>query len=149
MRKSIRTSKSYFIEGKLVKKGTRIILEEFEDLGSAPNVDPEMEDIYTMRRKKRLGRFSRMDVPSDDMEAVGEEAMETDSPVETMRRARMAKLRRLRRACKKAEDTSDDMEDVEDVEDTNDVEDTESEVKAMRRMARMRRMRRVRRLNRR
>lgn len=144
MRKVIRTSKSYLIEGKLVKRGTRIILEDCEDLGSAPMVKPEMEDVYAMRRKKRLGRFSRMDIPAEDMEDVGGEAMETDSPVD-MEALRRAKRMHLRRACKRAEDTSDDgKEDM----GGNAENSEENEVKTMRR-ARIARMRRLRRMSRR
>lgn len=140
MRKSLRTSKSYLIEGKLVKKGTRIIIEEFDNLGGMPSVDPEREDLYAMKRKRRLRRISRMDLPSEDMESVGEEAMNSDSPVETMRRARMARLRRMKRVCKKAEDGTDDsVDDIDDIDDNVDDEPIEERIRRMKRLRRMRR----------
>lgn len=147
MKKMIKATKSYLIEGKLVKKGSKIIVEEFDD----------DIDAFRNARCARLNKFRRATNDSgeviDDVE-LNDDLITTDisgeddadvvlDDVVAMRRAkarRMARIRAMRRAkAKKAEDSVEVDED--ETEDKVDVK--EEARRRARRMARIHAMRRA------
>ena len=135
MTKTIRLRKPIMVEGKIISKGARILVEseDIEDVGVVDTTPAEDTIDYDVEKMKRLARIRKLRAMK---KAEGEvvSADENDDPVDfpadeiqALRRARMAKLRKLR-AMKKAED------EIEE-----DEEETVAEKKA--RLTRIRKLR--------
>lgn len=136
MTKTIRLRKPIMVEGKIISKGARILVEseDIEDVGVVDTTPAEDTIDYDVEKAKRLARIKKIRAMK---KAEGEvvSADENDEPVDfpadeiqALRRARMAKLRKLR-AMKKADD------EIEE----EDEEETVAEKKA--RLARIRKLR--------
>ena len=136
MTKTIRLRKPIMVEGKIISKGARILVEseDIEDVGVVDTTPAEDTIDYDVEKAKRLARIKKIRAMK---KAEGEvvSADENDDPVDfpadeiqALRRARMAKLRKLRNM-KKAED------EIEE----EDEEETVAEKKA--RLARIRKLR--------
>ena len=137
MTKTIRLRKPIMVEGKIISKGARILVEseDIEDVGVVDTTPAEDTIDYDVEKAKRLARIKKIRAMK---KAEGEvvSADENDDPVDfpadeiqALRRARMAKLRKLRNM-KKAED---------EIEEEDEEEETVAEKKA--RLARIRKLR--------
>ena len=138
MKRTIRLRKPIMVEGKIISKGARILVEseDIEDVGVVDTTPAEDTIDYDVEKAKRLARIKKIRAMKK-AEAEVVTADENDDPVDfpadeiqALRRARMAKLRKLR-AMKKAED------EIEEDED----EETVAEKKA--RLARIRKLRAI------
>ena len=124
MTKSIRLRKPIMVEGKIISKGARILVEseDIEDVGVVDTTPAEDTIDYDVEKAKRLARIRKLRAMKK-AEAEVVTADENDDPVDfpadeiqALRRMRMAKLRKLR-AMKKAEDEEIEEEDEETVEE--------------------------------
>ena len=124
MTKSIRLRKPIMVEGKIISKGARILVEseDIEDVGVVDTTPAEDTIDYDVEKAKRLARIRKLRAMKK-AEAEVVTADENDEPVDfpadeiqALRRMRMAKLRKIR-AMKKAEDEEIEEEDEETVEE--------------------------------
>lgn len=146
---TITLKKPYLVEGKVLAKGTKLIIRESDealDNYEAPETPSDEFDIEKARRLRiaRLRKMCAVKKAEGEEEVIDEEEDETleESEFPSDEILAMRKARRLRLAnLKKAE--SEDDEDSEDEED-------ESPVEAMRkaRIARIKRMQRMKRMKR-
>ena len=137
MTKSIRLRKPIMVEGKIISKGARILVEseDIEDVGVVDTTPAEDTIDYDVEKAKRLARIRKLRAMKK-AEAEVVTADENDDPVDfpadeiqALRRMRMAKLRKLR-AMKKAEEN----EEIEE-------EDEETVEEKKKRLARIRKLR--------
>ena len=120
MTKTIRLRKPIMVEGKIISKGARILVEseDIEDVGVVDTTPAEDTIDYDVEKMKRLARIKKIRAMKK-AEAEVVTADENDDPVDfpadeiqALRRARMAKLRKLR-AMKKAEDEIEEEDEEE------------------------------------
>ena len=118
MKRTIRLRKPIMVEGKIISKGARIVVEseDIEDVGVVDTAPAEDTIDYDVEKAKRLARIKKIRAMKK-AEAEVVTADENDEPVDfpadeiqALRRARMAKLR----AMKKAEDEEICEEDDDD-----------------------------------
>ena len=146
MTKSIRLRKPIMVEGKIISKGAKILVEseDIEDVGMTTNPSDNID--YDMDKARRLARIRKLRAMKK-AEAEVVDADENDEPVDfpaddiqALRRARMAKIRKIRamkmRNAKKSEDELDE-------DETLDEDEEETKVDALRK-ARLNRIRKIR-----
>ena len=133
-RKTIRVTKPYLIEGIVLKKGARVIVESDDITSTVPpatssNTSPNSEDLdmYAMRRNRKFRNARRR---AEDEVFIDDEVLDEEDDFDTevandimaLRRARLARLRRLRRAKKAEDEANSDDENKEDDKETSDEE---------------------------
>ena len=76
MKKAFRTTKSYILEGKLIKKGSRIVVESEDytdttvppvESSDASMPDEEDLDMYAIRRLRRLNKIRNAKKADDEV----------------------------------------------------------------------------------
>ena len=141
--KSIRLRKSIMVEGKIISKGARILVEneDIEDVGVPMNPSDNIEDDVDVAKARRLAKIRRLRALKAKKLEGDDEVIDTDEnlkheefpadEIQAMRNARKLRMMKLARKARKAEDETTD-------EVTEEDEDKIAERKA--RLARIRRM---------
>ena len=143
--KSIRLRKSIMVEGKIISKGARILVEneDVEDVGIPMNPSDNIEDDVDVAKARRLAKIRRIRALKAKKLEGDDEVIDTDEnlkpeefPADEIQALRARKLRmaKLARKARKAEDETTD-------EVTEEDEDEIAEKKA--RLARIKRMKAI------
>ena len=147
--KSIRLRKSIMVEGKIISKGARILVEneDVEDVGVPMNPSDNIEDDVDVAKARRLAKIRRIRALKAKKLEGDNEVIDTDEnlkpeefpadEIQAMKRAKLAKLRKAKKAETEDEVTEEDETDEVTEEDTEIVDEKK---KALRR-ARLARIR--------
>ena len=114
--KSIRLRKSIMVEGKIISKGARILVEneDIEDVGVPMNPSDNIEDDVDVAKARRLAKIRRIRALKAKKLEGDDEVIDTDEnlkpeefpadEIQALRKARKLRMMKSARKARKAED---------------------------------------------
>ena len=152
MRKSIKLRKAIMVEGKIISKGAKILVEsdDIEDVGvvdTTPAEDTIEYDVAAAKRLAKLRRIRAMKRAEGEVVTADENDQPEDFPaddIQALRKARcLAKLRALKaRRAKKAEDEIEEEDELEE-DDCETVAEKKARLACIRKIRALRKARKA------
>jgi vacuolar-type H+-ATPase subunit I/STV1 len=138
-RKVVTLSKPYLVEGRILRKGTKVLIESEDYLDAVTPADTGAPELAVMRK------FRRMDEPF--LAEEDDTLLDEEGEVEAEIAATMRKLRRLQRMKKmdaddELKEEDDELKEEDELEEADLEGDREDPIQ-MRRLRRMRQMRKM------